>query len=68
MVSNLIQKILLGVAAVFGLLFTVNTKIESRRKGKEYEQTLEVADEIKSTQRSGNVRDRMSRNGWIKPD
>ena len=68
MVSNLITRITLLVGAVLSLLVAVKTYVTSKRKERVYEDTIELSNEIRDVQLTGDVRDRMYRAGWIKPD
>ena len=68
MVSNLITKIILLVGTILSLLFANKTYRESKKREEVYEDTIELSNEIRDVQLTGDVRDRMFRAGWIKPD
>ena len=68
MVSSLINKIVLLVGTVLSLLVAVKTYVSSKRKERVYEDTIELNKSIRDVQLTGDVRDRMYRAGWIKPD
>lgn len=68
MFGNMLDKILLIGAAIAAVLFGMNRHKKVKEIEVEYEETFEVAKEIKHVQRTGDVRDRMHRAGWIKPD